>query len=89
MFIAINIDLASKDSEQEILKVINEYGIIKTQQNLFESFDFLPNKLGNLKRDIAKCIDMDDKLRLYQFPLENSFKISFVENGKWKRLSIK
>jgi len=88
MFIAINIDMASTESEKELIKIFNEYGIIKRQNNLYESFEFLPNKLGNLKRDITKHIDMDDKLRLYQYPLENSFKISFIENGKWKRLSI-
>ena len=89
MFISIIIDLSTIDTEKDITRILNEYGLKKIQRNLFESYDFLSKKLGNLKRDIAKCIDMDDKLRIYQYPLENAFKISFVENGKWKRLSIK
>jgi hypothetical protein len=88
MFIAVSIDMASPESENELFQILNDYGIIKRQHNLYESFEFLPNKLGNLKRDIAKCIDMDDKIRMYQYPLDNTLKISFVENGKWKRLSI-
>ena len=89
MFISVIIDLASKDSEREILEVFNEYGIKKIHENLYESFEFLSNKLGNFKKDIAKNLDMYDKIRIYQYPLENSFKISYIENGKWKRLSIK
>ncbi len=89
MFLAISLDLASPESENNVIKIINEYGIKKTQSNLFESFEFPSNKLGNFKRDITNCLDMYDRLRLYQFPLENSFKISYLENGKWKRLSIK
>lgn len=89
MFLSINLDLASNDSKIAILKVLNEYGIKKTTDYLYESFEFPAKKLGNLKRDLTNCVDMDDKLRLYQFPLEDTFKISSLENGKWKRLSIK
>jgi CRISPR-associated protein Cas2 len=89
MFLAVNIDLASSDSENNVIKVINEYGIKKLQSNLFESFEFPSNKLGNFKRDLSNCLDMYDRIRLYQYPLENAFKISYFEKGKWKRLSIK
>ncbi|MCK4798535.1 MAG: hypothetical protein KAT05_14230 [Spirochaetes bacterium] len=89
MFIAINLDLASPDSKKDVIKLINEYGIKNTQINLYESFDFPSKKLGTFKRDIIKYVDMDDRLRLYQYPLDDSFKISYLENGVWKRLSIK
>ncbi len=88
MYIAISIDLASEDSKDKFLKIMNEYGIKKSQINLYESFDFLSNRLGNLKKEIAACIDMDDKLKIYQYPVDNILKISYVENGKWKKLSI-
>jgi hypothetical protein len=89
MFMAVNIDLVSPDSQREISRLMTEYGIKKKQTNLFESFDFPVKKLGSLKRDLSQIVDMDDKLRLYQFPLEDTFKISYIEDGKWKRLSIK
>jgi CRISPR-associated protein Cas2 len=89
MFIGISFDLATTDSQNSVLKILNEYGIKKTFTNLFESFEFPLKSLGNLKRDLTNSLDMDDKLRLYQYPLEGSFKISYIENGKWKRLSLK
>ena len=89
MFISICFDLASTDSLNSVLKVFNEYGIKKTYSNLYESLEFPSKNLGNLKRDLTGCLDMDDRLKIYQYPLEESFKISFIENGKWKRLSLK
>lgn len=88
MFISISVDLISDDSSMKMAKVLKEYGLKKIQANLYESFEFPSKRLGNLKKDITDCLDMDDLLRLYQYPLENSFKISYVENKKWKRLSI-
>jgi len=88
MFIGINLDLASTDSKNSVLKILNEYGIKRTHDNLYESYDFPAIRLGNLKRDLTNCVDMDDSIRLYQFPLENTFKISSLQDGKWKRLSI-
>lgn len=89
MFISIVLDLATIDSEKEITRILKEYGLKKIHTNVFESYEFLSKKLGNLKRDISNFIDMDDKLRIYQYPLDKVLKISYVENGKWKRLSIK
>jgi len=88
MFIAISIDLVTDDSEIKLDKILKEYGIKEIQHNLYESFEFPLRNLGNLKRDMTECLDMDDKLRLYQFPLDDTFKISYIENRKWKRLSI-
>jgi len=88
MFLSICIDLVSQDSINQFGSIMNQYGIKKIQANLFESFDFPSNKLGNLKRDITNSLDSFDKLRMYQFPLENTFKISYMENRKWKRLSF-
>ena len=89
MFISIIVDLASPESEKNVAKVINEYGIKKIQSNLFESFEFPINKLGNFKRDLTNCLDMYDNIRIYQYPLEDTFKISYFTSGKWKRLSMK
>lgn len=89
MFIAICIDLASSESQRELIKLINEYGIEKKQINLYESYNFPAKKLGTFKRDVLQSLDMDDRIRLYQYPLDEAFKISYIENRKWKRLSIK
>ena len=88
MFVGIAVDFVTDDSKIKVDQILKEYGLKKIQINLYESFEFLSRRLGNLKKDITDCLDMDDLLRLYQFPLENSFKISYVENKKWKRLSI-
>jgi len=88
MFLSIVTDLVTDDSDIKVDKVLREYGIKKIQHKLYESFEFPSRKLGNLKKDITDCLDMDDKIRMYQFPLEDTFKISYIENRKWKRLSI-
>jgi hypothetical protein len=88
MFVSIAIDAASEDSLIKLIRILKEYGIKKIQANLYESFEFPSRKLGSFKKDLTDCLDMDDKLRLYQFPLEDTFKISYIENRKWKRLSI-
>ena len=88
MFIAVNIDLASDDSKNNIRRILREFGLKKIMPNLYESFEFHPNQLGNFKRDILNNVDIYDKLRLYQFPLEETFKISYLDSKKWKRLSI-
>ena len=89
MFISISLDLASPESQNNVIKIINEYGFKKIQSNLFESFEFPLNKLGNFKRDLTNCLDTYDNIRIYQYPLEDTFKISYFISGKWKRLSMK
>lgn len=88
MFISVAIDAASSDSKNSVIKVCKEYGIEKIQENLLESFNFPSKKLGNFKRDISVAVDMDDKLRIYQYPIENSFSISYIVDKKWKKLTI-
>lgn len=88
MFIGIVLDLASPDSEKMVQRILMEYGIKKIQINLYESFEFPSKRLGNLKKDLTEAIDMDDKIRIYQYPLDKCFKISYIQEKKWKRLSI-
>ena len=88
MFISIVIEPVSMDSEKAIQKVVGEYGLKKVQKNVYESFEFPSKRLGNLKKDLTDVIDMDDKIRIYQYPLEKCFKISYIQEKKWKRLSI-
>lgn len=88
MFVSISTDLVSIDSVKRLEKILLEYGIKKSQKNLYESFEFSTKRLGNLKKDVTDNLDMDDKIRIYQYPLDNCFKISYLEDKKWKRLSI-
>ena len=88
MFISLAFDFMSTETQKEITGLLKEYGINKVFDNLYESYDFPLAKLGHLKKDITGFLDMDDKLRIYQFPVDNSFKISYIEDRKWKRLSF-
>ncbi len=88
MFVSVSFDVVSPDSKLQIKQALIEYGFKKIHDTHYESFDFLPTQLGGLKKDLALFLDSDDKLRIYQYPLENSFKISYIEEKKWKRLSI-
>lgn len=88
MFVSVVFDLISTDSRKRVGSLLLQYGMKKVMDTLYESFDFPLVKLGNLKKDISMELDMDDKLRIYQYPLESKFKISYIEEKKWKRLSI-
>lgn len=88
MFISVSIDMATEDSKEAVVKILTEYGVKKVHENLYESFDFQAKKLGLLKKDLTESVDMDDSIRIYQFPLDDTFKISALQNGKWKRFSI-
>ncbi len=88
MFISVVYDVVSTDSRKKISDVLKQFGLKKIMDTLYESYDFPAGKLGNLKKDISNELDMDDKLRIYQYPLENKFKVSYIEEKKWKRLSV-
>ncbi|MCG8571139.1 MAG: hypothetical protein MJB14_13480 [Spirochaetes bacterium] len=88
MFIGISFDFISTDTKKQVITLLAQYGINKVHDNLFECFEFPVGRLGNLKRDLTTFLDMDDKLRIYQYPVDNSFKISYIEERKWKRLSF-
>lgn len=88
MFIGVSFDFISPDTKRDISKLLTEYGLQKVYDNVYESFEFSSKRLGSLKKDITGFLDMDDRLRIYQFPVDNSFKISYIEDRKWKRLSL-
>ena len=89
MFISVSFDLMGPDTKNNVADLLKQYGVEKVHENLYETFDFPLKSLGNFKRDIAELLDMDDKLRIYQYPLDNTFKISYLKERKWKRLSVK
>lgn len=88
MFISVVYETIAGDSMSRVSSVLKQYGLKKILDNLYESYDFPSVKLGNLKKDLSEELDMDDKLRIYQYPLDNSFKVSFIEEKKWKRFSV-
>lgn len=88
MFVSINLDFATIDSKNKVIRVLKEYALKKVQENLYESYTFPVKRIGVFKKDITKCLDMDDRIRIYQYPIENTFTISYVQDRKWKRLKV-
>lgn len=88
MYISVSYELISNDNEKKINSILSQYGLKKIFANLYESYDFPINKLGSIKKDLESQLDMDDKLIFFQYPLENSFKISYYFDKKWKRMSL-
>ncbi len=88
VFVSVCFEVVSPDTKLQIKQALIEYGFKKLHDTHYESFEFLPAQLGGLKKDLALMLDSDDKLRIYQYPLDNCLKISFIEERKWKRLSI-
>lgn len=88
MFVSVAYELMTEEARKKLGALLLQFGFQKKMSDLFECYDFPASKLGSLKKDIGDHLDMDDKLRIYQYPLDNKFKISYMEEKKWKRLSV-
>ena len=75
MFAAVVCDLASEDHRIEVYELLIQYGFKQVIKDVFESTRIAENTLMRLKRDIDKATDFYDKVRFYQFPLEDTLTI--------------
>lgn len=88
MFIAVVCDLASEDHRIEVYELLMQYGFKQVIKDVFESTRIAENTLMRLKRDIDRATDFYDKIRLYQFPLEDTLTITSLSEKKWRRFVV-
>ncbi len=89
MFVSVVCDVGSEDNKNAVTEVLKMYGFKQVIENVFESTKIKEETLSRLKRDIDKKTDFYDKIRFYQFPLEDTFVITFLTQKKWKKFIIK
>lgn len=87
MFVACAFDLGSEDSRIKVHDLLIQYGFKKIQNQLYETSTINEKNLARMKVDIDKITDFYDRLRLYQYPMENTLVITSLEGKKWKRLT--
>ena len=69
--------------------LLAQYGYRHVLKNLFESAAVDAQDLARLKRDIDKSTDSYDKVRFYQYPMEQTLVISSLEEKKWRKLKVR
>ncbi len=89
MFVAIVCGFANEDHKQKGEDLILQYGFKRLMDNLFESTTISERYLVKLKRDLDTITDSYDTLRFYQFPVEDTFAISYLKDKKWRKLIVR
>ena len=89
MFVSIAVDPGSAERGQELSDLLAQYGYTRVQRFLWESTTVTEEDLSRLKRDLDYATDANDKLRLFQFPMEGTLVLSSLQNKLWRRLIAK
>ena len=89
MFVSAVCDIGSDDNRNAVYEVLKMYGFKEIITNVFESTKIKEDTLLRLKRDLDKNTDHYDKIRFYQFPMDDTFVVTFLTNKKWKKYIVK
>jgi CRISPR-associated protein Cas2 len=88
MFVAVACDFSNLDNKDTIIDLLLQYGFKKTITNLYESTAIDDDRLTRLKKDIDRNTDSYDRLRIFQYPMENTLVITSLNNKKWVKFKI-
>jgi CRISPR-associated protein Cas2 len=88
MFVAITCDFSSEDHKNEISALLQQYGLKKIQNWVFESAAVNDTDMIRLKKDIDRCTDSYDTIRIYQYPMESTLVITALEAKKWRKIKV-
>lgn len=89
MFVAVSCDLSSDDRRKAVYALLEQYGLRKVHEALYESAELRESVLGRLKLDIDRVTDSYDSLRLYQYPMAGTMVITSLKEKKWRRYTLK
>ena len=89
MFVSVILDPGGEESSRQLSEVLASYGFEKAQRACWESVSVNEKTLTKLKQDIDRVTDYYDSVRLYQFPVDGAFAVTFLMKKTWKRVVIK
>ncbi len=89
MFVSVVLDPGGEESARHLAEVLASYGFEKAQRACWESATINDKTLAKLKQDIDRVTDYYDSVRLYQFPVDGAFAVTFLMKKSWKRIVIK
>lgn len=85
MFVSVILDPSGMDSAKAMASILARYSFKKIQRACWECMNINDAQLVALKREIDNVTDYYDKLRIYQFPINNNFAITELLHKKWRR----
>ncbi len=85
MFVAVVCELADDDHKRDVYELLRQYGFKNVYRDLFESVTIKESILPRLKRDIDRRTDSYDRVRIYQYPLEDTLVITSLDGKRWRR----
>jgi CRISPR-associated protein Cas2 len=88
MYVAVCVELAGDDSRQATQELLAQYGFKRVLAGLFESLTVTEERLARLKRDLDRITDSYDRIRFYQYPLDDTLVMTDLETKKWRRKKI-
>ena len=88
MFVSVACELANDDHRIAVYDLLAQYGFERVMRDVFESTTIRESLLTRLKRDLDKVTDFYDKLRFYQYPMDDTLVVTFLSDKKWKRTII-
>ncbi len=86
MFVAVALDPGSPERAKELVEILGQYGFAKVQRGLWESTSISAAGLAKLKYELDRATDAYDKLRVYQYPVDDVLIVSGLKEKRWKRL---
>lgn len=89
MFVSVACEFSNDDHRKAVQELLKQYGFREILSDFFESVKIIEKDLARLKRDIDRSTDYYDKIRIYQYPLDDTLIITALENKKWRRIIIR
>jgi len=89
MFVSVVCDFANDDHRVSVHDLLIQYGFKNIFSNVYETASLKEDHLLRLKRDIDRATDSYDKIRFYQFPMEETFVITFLSGKRWRKTIVK
>jgi len=89
MFVAIAVDPGSLQRARELADLLAQYGFKKVQNGLWESYTVSPDTLNRVKKDLDKATDGFDRLRFFQYPMDETLVLSSLKEKQWRRMVAK
>lgn len=89
MFVSVIVEPGGLDSAKSLAEILAHKGFTKIQKACWENSRVSDSDLAALKTEIDRVTDYYDKIRLYQFPIDNAFVITELDKKKWRRCALK
>ena len=89
MFVSVVCDFGNDDHRSAVHQLLIQYGFKNIFNNVYESASIKDNSLLRLKRDIDRATDSYDKIRFYQYPMEDTFVITYLYGKRWRKIIVK